>query len=65
MLAVYRSWCQEEGLQSVSRKVFSQILKDKKIGIHHPRKDQCKLCVSYKEGNLEKETYDEHVAKKK
>lgn len=64
MNAVFKEWCTEKGYRAASRKTFSKVLKEENIGIHHPRKDQCDTCCSYKTGNISQEEYDRHMAKK-
>jgi len=48
----------------VSRQVFVEILRENKIDIHQPRKDQCDTCTSFKVGTLSKEEYSVHIQKK-
>ncbi|CAG9794569.1 unnamed protein product [Diatraea saccharalis] len=64
MHAVFKDWCTEKGYRAASRKTFSKVLTNNNIGIHHPRKDQCDTCCSYKTGNISQAEYDIHVAKK-
>lgn len=40
------------------------VLKSEKISIFKPRKDQCDVCVSYKEGHTPEEIYQLHILKK-
>lgn len=65
MHTVYESWCREHHHQPVSRQIFCQILEEKKISIHSPRKDQCDTCFSYKVGQLDEEVYAAHREKEK
>ncbi|KAF9413687.1 hypothetical protein HW555_008133 [Spodoptera exigua] len=48
MHSVYSSWCQDSNVDSVKRKKFQEILKEAKISIFKPRKDQCDICVAHK-----------------
>lgn len=65
MHSVYTSWCQaNNNLYAVKRKKFQEILKEYKISIYKPRKDQCDICVSYKQGNISDELYQHHIVKK-
>lgn len=39
-------------------------MKEVNIAIHHPRKDQCDTCRSFKAGNILQRDYDNHITKK-
>lgn len=39
---------------------FKTLLKKKNISVFQPRKDQCDLCISYKQGNLSEAEYTSH-----
>lgn len=39
-------------------------MKEVNIAIHHPRKDQCDTCCSFKAGNILQTDYDNHITKK-
>ncbi len=64
MHRVYSKYAEENGKRPVCRKIFSDILKDKKVSIHKPRKDQCDLCCSNAVGHVMQEEYEEHILKK-
>lgn len=64
MHQIFKEWCVENNYSAASRKIFSKVLSQENIGIHHPRKDQCDTCCSYKTGNISKEEYETHIAKK-
>ena len=64
MHEVYVSYMQSENKQVVSRQIFVEVVKDMKIAIHTPRKDQCDTCCEYKTGNLSQEEYAAHIIKK-
>lgn len=64
MHQVFKEWCTENNYQAASKNTFSKTLKKENIAIHHPRKDQCDTCCSYKTGNISKEEFDIHMAKK-
>jgi hypothetical protein len=51
---VYKQWCEETKVPAVQRKAFSEVLHKNKISIFKPRKDQCDMCVSFKEANVQK-----------
>ncbi|CAG4981652.1 unnamed protein product [Colias eurytheme] len=62
---VFVEWCRrrEHSSQAANRPTFLRVLKQEKIAIHHPRKDQCDTCCSFN-NNSQKE-YDDHIIKKK
>ncbi|KAJ2940829.1 hypothetical protein O0L34_g10080 [Tuta absoluta] len=64
MYDVYKQWCQDNNKRPAARMTFLKVLNQENIGIHHPRKDQCDTCCSFKTGNITKESYDQHIAKK-
>ena len=43
---------------------MKEILESENIKIFQPRKDQCDLCVSYKQGNIGEDVYNQHVENK-
>lgn len=64
MHEVYVEWCNDNNYQAVSRTTFVKALKQENIAIHHPRKDQCDTCCSFKSGNISQTEYDDHILKK-
>ncbi|CAH0713547.1 unnamed protein product, partial [Brenthis ino] len=64
MHQVFKEWCIKNHYKAASRGTFSKILTNENIGIHLPRKDQSRMCCSYKTGNISKEEYESHIAKK-
>lgn len=52
------------GDDSLSRFVFEEQFNAMKLSIFKPRKDQCDLCISYKEGNIDYMQYFRHCEKK-
>ena len=63
MYRIFESWCVENSYQAVSRHLFADILEERKISIHSPRKDQCDTCWGYKTGQIDEDEYTEHRAK--
>ena len=63
MHQVYHSWCSDNELEPASRQIFSDILENKKISIHQPRKDQCDICCGYKVCQIDTATYEAHQVK--
>ncbi|CAG9834607.1 unnamed protein product [Diabrotica balteata] len=47
-----------------SKRIFYMVLESEKVSIFKPRKDQCDVCVSYKERHTSKEDYKLHILKK-
>jgi len=64
MYDVYTENAKERGIEPLSRQVFVGILKEKKIGIHLPRKDQCDTCTSFNVGAVSRDEYNRHIEKK-
>nr|CAH7749532.1 unnamed protein product [Callosobruchus chinensis] len=64
MHQAYKEWCAEKELDCVERKLFNAVLKQEKISIFNPRKDQCDICVGYNTGNISHEEYELHIMKK-
>ncbi|GFR87179.1 formation of crista junctions protein 1 [Elysia marginata] len=48
----------------MSRTVFVEELKAHNISIFVPRKDQCDLCTTYKQGNADEAAYTHHIERK-
>lgn len=61
---VFVEWCREHSYQAASRPTFLKVLKQENIAIHHPRKDQCDTCCSFKAGKISQIEYDDHIIKK-
>lgn len=64
MHEVFVDWCKESNLNAASRPTFLKILDRENIAIHHPRKDQCDTCCSFKANNISQLEYDDHILKK-
>lgn len=64
MHRIYIEWCKGQKETAVMRKKFCEVLQEQNISIFKPRKDQCDLCVGFKEGNVADEEYSTHIAKK-
>lgn len=48
----------------LSRPPFLNLLEEQNIYLFRPRKDRCDICCSYESGNIEKELYEQHIARK-
>lgn len=64
MYHVYSQWCTDEGKRRAGYNVFKRTLRERKITIHKPRKDQCDTCLGYKHGHVDEETYQGHIKRK-
>jgi hypothetical protein len=64
MYSIYAEYAKNRGEIPLCRQLFANILEDKKVSIHVPRKDQCDLCCSHKAGNVSQDNYEEHIIKK-
>lgn len=64
MYKVYLDYAQSKKSKPVCRQIFCDILEEKKVSIHKPRKDQCDTCCSYQTGNVGQDAYEEHIIKK-
>ena len=63
MYAIYYDYAKEHNIEIISRQLFCDILKEKKISIFKPRKDQCDICYGFKTGNVEITEYENHILK--
>ncbi|KAK3800740.1 hypothetical protein RRG08_003145 [Elysia crispata] len=50
---VYKEWCGERNRVAASRQVFVDEFDEGNYAIFRPRMDQCDMCVSYKDGNVD------------
>lgn len=60
----YAAKCRASGRKELGIKVFCEVFRQQNLALHQPRKDQCDLCVGYKEGNVEEEAWKTHMAEK-
>lgn len=65
MYRIFKIWCSENSRSATHLKAFKQVLKEQKISIHTPRKDQCDICVGYKCGTVPELEYNAHREKEK
>jgi hypothetical protein len=63
MYLAYCDYAKEHSTDSICRQLFSDILEEKKISIHKPRKDQCDVCCGYTAGSVNTADYEEHMLK--
>lgn len=58
--------CQKEISKELicSKPVFITEMRSLNIDIFQPRKDQCDLCFSFKQGNVSEEEYQQHITQK-
>lgn len=60
----YLKYCEENGKEPYKFKRFSAIMDEMKIKIFKLRKDQCDLCVAYKNCNVSNEELTQHTKNK-
>ena len=60
----YKKWCTGKLITPSSRQVFVNEFDTGNYALFQPRKDQCDLCVSYSEGNVDEESYLRHRQRK-
>ncbi|CAH2004694.1 unnamed protein product [Acanthoscelides obtectus] len=64
MYSVYEDWCKSNDTKAASRTFFLDVLKQEKIKIHSPRKDQCDICCGYKVKSVSYDEYQKHIIMK-
>lgn len=68
---MYDMFCEEyKGADKASYSTYCRVFKEKNLSFHHPKKDQCSLCMTYQQGPESvhtelKDRYDHHIAEKK
>lgn len=62
---LYKKHCLEKNIPAASLKSFYNIFEQMRLSIYTPRKDQCDLCVGYKENTETQEKYDAHQKRKR
>jgi len=60
----YKKKCSEDQLIPLSKCFFTQYMKENKVSIFKPRKDQCDLCSAYENFQVSEEEYAMHIALK-
>lgn len=60
----YCQYCEINGCSPLSNKILFKTLKEKKIKLYRPRKDQCDLCIGHKLGNISDEIFSLHQQRK-
>ena len=61
---VYSDHCSTHYTRCASRKVFSDVFREKNMSLFKPKKDQCDLCCSFETGNATEAEYNEHIKMK-
>lgn len=59
----------QEGEEIPSKSTYWKIFRSKNLSFYHPKKDQCSLCLSYREGSEDvksklQEKYESHISEK-
>lgn len=60
MFTEYKKWCFSKNILAAQCEFFYSVLKNEKISIFKPRKDQCDTFTAFKEGNCTQEEYEYH-----
>lgn len=60
----YQRKCEEQNRNALSQTTFREMFQKSNLSLHVPRKDQCDVCVSHREGNLGQEKWEKHVEAK-
>lgn len=69
---MYDMFISEQGGEKnnqISYSLYLNVFKSLRLSFHHPKKDQCGLCFTYRQGTMEKKTeleerYRQHIAEK-
>lgn len=61
---MYQEESEKEMKQHVSEKIFRKIFSELNLSVFNPRKDQCDICVGFREGQICQEVYNCHIADK-
>lgn len=61
---VYKKKSNDSGLVCFSKTFFRNYMKERKLSIYSPHKDQCDLCCFYQVGNVGENDYALHIASK-
>lgn len=66
LFRLYESFCESKGKLHLRPSIFNfyAVFDDSNIGLFQPKKDQCDICCSFKQGNLDQETYNAHIERK-
>ncbi|KAF2904956.1 hypothetical protein ILUMI_01219, partial [Ignelater luminosus] len=64
MRKVYEELCGQKEVKAASRTFFMQVLENKRIKIHKPRKDQCDVCCGYEVKTITAEEYNKRIVMK-
>lgn len=56
----YKRYCRESNSEPFSKFPFLKTLKDRNYSLFKPKKDECDICVQFKTGNLEQNSYEKH-----
>lgn len=61
---VYKQFCYDKNSRPFSIKKFDIIFSNKNIAIHKLNKDMCDTCLTYQNGNLCEDDYQQHISRK-
>ena len=64
MYGLYKAEVDHQKRRCVGRKVFDAVFHELDLAFYNPRKDQCDICLQFKEGKVDQLHYEEHLAEK-
>lgn len=67
---MYEMFCAERNNDKASYSTYARVFNEKSLAFHRPKKDQCQLCMSFRQSNDEakddlRERYERHISEKK
>ena len=60
----YRKSAEKAGVRVIGETFFNKVFEKEKLSVFTPRKDQCDLCVSAKQGNTDQDALEVHIKAK-
>ena len=60
----YKAKCTENDKAPYHKTGFTELFHELNLSLYQPKKDQCDTCCGYEGGNVDEETYQEHLRRK-
>ena len=60
----YKAKCTENDKAPYHKTGFTELFHELNLSLYQPKKDQCDTCCGYEAGNVDEETYQEHLRRK-
>lgn len=60
----YINNCKEENQVALGRQTFTKHFKEQNLSLFTPKKDQCDMCIEHEHGNIDEETWNQHITNK-